>query len=725
MKVFLSYSGIICAFLLFLVARLDARQYSGHRWTSMPTFHANQTGTPDCAGEFTAVQSALQTWNAVTTSYANFQYGGTTSNTSVGTYDGTNLLMWVESGWTTLFPGYSGALALALTWYSGSTNLETDIAFNGQDHTWSDNGGAGAYDVQNIATHEIGHTISLGDLYGGGDTEKTMYGYASTGETKKRSLELSDEDALRYVYFDPTLSGTLSENQRWIPSLGGNTVTPTSNVTVPSGKTLTILPGVIVSPNGNYKLRVEGKLTADGNTSNKITFTRSGGQWYGIEFYYGQSGSSIQYAKIKNAQYGVSDYGTSAYLTNDSITNNSTGVYVNGAINSMNWNLFRDNTYGVQCANYGDANIQTNNVFRYNSWGVSGDYSSVPAVGSYIGYNSLYYNDYYDVYSDYGGTIYARGNWWGQYPPSPAVSENVDYSEALSVDPNTWAGSFAESPDKPKAGRSLQKSAMASPDTAGMIELNEAYRIYLNEDYERALDAFESITAQYSDAFPGARALVFADRILEKLGRDTRENLSSAIVRFPGTNASTTAKSLLTGRFLKEGKHQEALENAIALIDNSDKIIAKQALFDAGNIAWYFLNDRTSGEGYFRKLVTEYPTDVLSHSARATMGEANVAQEGQATTQVTDLSSSGFELQSHPNPFNPVTTISFVLKEPARVTIRIYDVLGRLVAEPLNEERGAGRQQILFDASAHPTGVYFYSLEAFGKSEINRFVLVK
>jgi hypothetical protein len=55
-------------------------------------------------------------------------------------------------------------------------------------------------DVQNVATHESGHSLSLFDLYGGADTDKTMYGIIANGETKKRTLEQDDRDGVAYLY---------------------------------------------------------------------------------------------------------------------------------------------------------------------------------------------------------------------------------------------------------------------------------------------------------------------------------------------------------------------------------------------------------------------------------------------------------------------------------------------------------------------------------------------
>ena len=55
-------------------------------------------------------------------------------------------------------------------------------------------------DVQNIATHELGHALPLLDLYGGPDSGKTMYGYAEQGETSKRSLAAEDKAGISYLY---------------------------------------------------------------------------------------------------------------------------------------------------------------------------------------------------------------------------------------------------------------------------------------------------------------------------------------------------------------------------------------------------------------------------------------------------------------------------------------------------------------------------------------------
>jgi hypothetical protein len=69
--------------------------------------------------------------------------------------------------------------------------------------------------------------------------------------------------------------------------------------------------------------------------------------------------------------------------------------------------------------------------------------------------------------------------------------------------------------------------------------------------------------------------------------------------------------------------------------------------------------------------------------------------------------------QNYPNPFNPTTVISFQLQYPSLVTIKIYNILGQEIATLLDRgEMDDGEQEIEFNASSLPSGVYFYHLKA-------------
>lgn len=81
--------------------------------------------------------------------------------------------------------------------------------------------------------------------------------------------------------------------------------------------------------------------------------------------------------------------------------------------------------------------------------------------------------------------------------------------------------------------------------------------------------------------------------------------------------------------------------------------------------------------------------------------------------------------QNYPNPFNPVTMIKFALPKASFVTLKVYDMIGREVANLVDGQKSAGTYIVDFDASYLTSGVYFYKLEANGYSEVKRMVVLK
>ena len=67
---------------------------------------------------------------------------------------------------------------------------------------------------------------------------------------------------------------------------------------------------------------------------------------------------------------------------------------------------------------------------------------------------------------------------------------------------------------------------------------------------------------------------------------------------------------------------------------------------------------------------------------------------------------------AYPNPFNPVTTIAFSVPVRSRVTLQVFDVLGREVARLVDGEKAAGGYELRFNAANLPSGVYIYRLHA-------------
>ena len=85
-----------------------------------------------------------------------------------------------------------------------------------------------------------------------------------------------------------------------------------------------------------------------------------------------------------------------------------------------------------------------------------------------------------------------------------------------------------------------------------------------------------------------------------------------------------------------------------------------------------------------------------------------------------------FELYPpHPNPFNPVTNISFTLPAAGLVTISVFDVNGREIAILVDSYKFAGHNEIEFNAFQHPSGVYFARLQIGDFAQTQKLLLLK
>ncbi len=81
--------------------------------------------------------------------------------------------------------------------------------------------------------------------------------------------------------------------------------------------------------------------------------------------------------------------------------------------------------------------------------------------------------------------------------------------------------------------------------------------------------------------------------------------------------------------------------------------------------------------------------------------------------------------QNYPNPFNPDTVIRYRLDATGAVRLQIFDIKGRLVAEPVQEKQAAGEHECRFDGAHLPGGIYVYQLAAGRQVERGKMILLK
>lgn len=101
-----------------------------------------------------------------------------------------------------------------------------------------------------------------------------------------------------------------------------------------------------------------------------------------------------------------------------------------------------------------------------------------------------------------------------------------------------------------------------------------------------------------------------------------------------------------------------------------------------------------------------------------------------AISSVGELSSGGIPseynlYQNYPNPFNPSTIIKFTLPVQEKVTVKVFDVLGKELNTVVNNVLLAGEHQITFNARGLSSGVYFYRIESGAFVQTRKMIILK
>lgn len=81
--------------------------------------------------------------------------------------------------------------------------------------------------------------------------------------------------------------------------------------------------------------------------------------------------------------------------------------------------------------------------------------------------------------------------------------------------------------------------------------------------------------------------------------------------------------------------------------------------------------------------------------------------------------------QNYPNPFNPSTSIRYTVPAAGRVSLKVYDALGRERATLLDRHQAAGTYTVAFDATDLPSGLYLYRLETGAQVETRVMTLLR
>lgn len=170
----------------------------GVKWNALPVgYVVNPTNPYGLPEEFVlgAMTTSAETWDSATSAELFSNTVGVDYSAQYGVQDFQNSLEFGQ------YPD-GNVIAVTSVWYTrrGKQIVEFDMLFN-TAFAWGDAAvDPSLMDLQNIATHELGHAVGLADLYTSSCSAMTMYGYSDYGDVAKRTLEQPDMTGLQSMY---------------------------------------------------------------------------------------------------------------------------------------------------------------------------------------------------------------------------------------------------------------------------------------------------------------------------------------------------------------------------------------------------------------------------------------------------------------------------------------------------------------------------------------------
>lgn len=147
-----------------------------------------------------AIQHSIASWNASEGTRARLVEDSSPQSRARTDWasDDLHAILFDETGASGYFPAGSGTVAVTPVWFtSGGRIVDADVLFNGRGFRFTTSGESGALDVEDVATHELGHLLGLDHS---GSVGASLYPYVTPGLILHRSISSDDEHGLREAY---------------------------------------------------------------------------------------------------------------------------------------------------------------------------------------------------------------------------------------------------------------------------------------------------------------------------------------------------------------------------------------------------------------------------------------------------------------------------------------------------------------------------------------------
>ncbi|RKY45668.1 MAG: hypothetical protein DRP88_07170, partial [Candidatus Neomarinimicrobiota bacterium] len=558
-----------------------------------------------------------------------------------------------------------------------------------------------------------------------------------------------------YIPYTAVTGGTFTSDEYWFGNMN-----VLGTVRFDGNSTLTVLPGTKILFEGDYDFAVKSgsRIIAEGTEDQPIYFTAanpSGRRTWGTLFVNG-SNNILKHCIVEYGDWGLKLSGSPSPASDNVVENcifrhNDQGLRIqNNTVDVRNCQMY-DNRHNVVLIGNQDVDIEGCRIYNGDRDGIyssNGNYvelygnviennglgGSSTRNGIYTNWNEVYYirsyntirNNYssevaayyddmvdieyssvhddngYEVYSN-SGIIFCTFSWWGECPP--------DYSQFYG--------------DLILRGYLCSQPAWEGQTSSGGL----SKMVVVNLDNNKPDDdniTYESLKEKIltNPYFPKADSLLRRMYIIAR--KDFKENkyglrksfynfLKNLRKQYPDTKVSKKSLEYMIIWKMLDGDYDKA-------ISHSNEALAYEAggekRYIMLNLAYLYSNifEFSKAEKMIEKCKKEYGIDdriafmeetVKNMEYEYNKGYIKPAETPEKERMLVSSDDNIILNSPYPNPFNPITTISFQIPEEARLKAEVFDILGRRVSILADREYTPGVYSINFNGKNLPSGIYF------------------
>jgi len=540
--------------------------------------------------------------------------------------------------------------------------------------------------IESVALHEIGHAVSLLDLYDADDKPYVMYhrpGY------KHDDLTQDDKNGAIWAY--------PRDLQDAIDLAYGEEDQDT----------------VMVPKTYSQDVYMKGGLTLRGDVDGEL-----GEGINGIVYV-----MNISNVTLMDLDISASGYCPGVYISNSSPAIDDNNIEGYAAIYCNNYSFpdilqtkLHSGEYGIYVDIYSLPEVRYNDITNNNKGVYLDDYTDAFLGDEVNGGNNNIINYSYNVYASYDAAleILAQYNWWG------TTDRDAILSKLHHENPN---------------GQIVFEPYRESPAKPAIWDIARRFYRMATEAYHqgRSIVYSRQVVEDYPDTKFAPHALVVLFWSYRKLGKleEVYPYLEDVAQRNFGLEVCRVAMELGMKELLDRGEFLGVVERAREIMDVFPDRERNENLKFLIAEAYELSGDVVRARDAYRDFLEEYPlvdeegdVRILSALAMKKLG-LEPTRLGKAVAEGSDVSLEGF-----PNPFNVQVVIGFSLPEAGFVRLGVYDVLGRKVRTLVEGKIGSGLHRVVWDGRDDggrevSSGVYVVRLDVGGKVFARKVVMVR